>query len=361
MSYKWKKILTIILFLLFGSFIFSKSLNIFIFNDGLDKIKKHQDKIEGTFQKQKNYVTKRIDESRKLFDDLDDGMDQYKYDSQTHKDKRAWEVKRMGDSDYQDARDKYLNLFAKHKQRLEDIKAKLRAEGIIETDFILDKRYKEEVIYAFEQIAFMFNGDAAEYFTDCDYFDGSSYQPKCNMYKGRKSKRYYSYGTAQENIDYLENLKKQLGEVYLISNERERGNKITVLHEKISSIYFTEVEKDEYIRWASYAAENAAKALLPYRDFIFEILNAQRKINQKEAEGYLKKFVYARCVYKMKTKFNDTDKEAYEYCNKVTRKESVHYSIYRPHKYYLLDSYTSGKTLIKFLQSYKDFGVTDDE
>ena len=354
MSYKLKKTLTIILFVLFGVFIFSKSLNIFSFSDGLNKIKKEQARVEGAFQKQKNYVTKRIDESRKLFDELDDGMDQYKFHSKISKDADAWEAKRVGDLQYKRIRNQYLNLFARHEKRLEGIKEKLKAEGIIEADYILDKRYKEEVIYAFEQIAFIFSGDDAEYFTDCDYFE-DKYNPKCDSFKAQKVKKYYSYGTALENIDYLENLKRQLGEVYLISDERERGNKITVLHQKISSIYFTEVEKDEYIRWANYAAENAAKALLPYRDFIFEILNAQKKIDKKEAEKYLYKFAFSKCMDEQNQRHGDNR----VYAEKI--RSCRDFFKPKPHKYYLLDHYIAGKTLIKFLQSYKDFGVTDDE
>ena len=366
MSYKAKKILTIILFIFFGSVIFSKSIRSFFTNDTMKLITQHKEKIDTVGAKHKSYVTRKIDEARKRFDELDDGMSQYKYKSKMMKNENIWEAKRVGDIEYKNIRSQYLNTFKKEEQKLEKVKNTLRGEGIVETDFIQDERYRKATVYAFEQIGFMFSSHAVRFFTECDQFEGGSgryIDPQCDIFYNHISKKYFGNGYVSEKLNYLNQLKKELGNTFLISDERERVNKITVLHNNISSVYFTEIEEDDEIRLARYATENSAKALLPYKAFIFEILNVQRKISKKEAKQFLKKLVWDRCIYEMKTKFRDSSKEAYKSCNERIN----HYSTrlypkkYLPYDYYHLDHYVSGKTLIKFLESYKDFGVNDNE
>ena len=87
----------------------------------------------------------------------------------------------------------------------------------------------------------------------------------------------------------------------------------------------------------------------------------QKRIDKQEAEKFLKEFVFERCIKKMTTKFNDTNEEAMQYCKKVTTPSHVHYDSYKPQKYHLLTEYLSGKVLAKMLETYKDFGVQDDE
>ena len=82
MSYRAKKILTVILFLFFGTMVFSKSMRSFFADDTMKLITEHKDKIDTVGAKHKSYVTRKIDEARKMFDELDDGMSQYKYNSQ---------------------------------------------------------------------------------------------------------------------------------------------------------------------------------------------------------------------------------------------------------------------------------------
>jgi len=100
MSYKAKKILTVILFLFFGVVIFSKSMRVFFADDTMKLITQHKEKIDTIGAKHKSYVTKKIDEARKRFDELSDGMSQYKYNSQIKDDKDFWETKRLGDLEY---------------------------------------------------------------------------------------------------------------------------------------------------------------------------------------------------------------------------------------------------------------------
>jgi hypothetical protein len=125
-----------------------------------------------------------------------------------------------------------------------------------------------------------------------------------------------------KKLSSINQLKKELGNAFLISDERQRVNKITVLHNNISSIYFTEIEEDDEVRIARYAIENAAKALFPYKEFIFEILVVQRKISKSEAEEYLKKLIFNRCLAEQYDRHGD-NKDSYErlkYCKEVTRK-----------------------------------------
>ncbi len=364
MSYRAKKILTVILFLFFGTMVFSKSIRSFFADDTMKLITEHKDKIDTVGAKHKSYVTRKIDEARKMFDELDDGMSQYKYNSQIREDKHFWETKRLGDLEYKNLRNQYLDIFAREEQKLEKVKKTLIEEGIAETNFIKDERYRRAIVYAFEQIGFMFSTHNVKFFTDCDYFGRGKtygrYEP-CNDHRNHKSKQYFDDEDVVKTLSSINQLKRELGNAFLISDERERVNRITVLHNNISSIYFTEIEGDNEIRLARYATENAANALLPYKGFIFEMLNAQREISKSDADMYLKKLVFDRCINKMKVKFNDTNEEADKYCKEVTREGNIHYNNYRPHKYYHLDHYISGKTLIKFLESYKDFGVNENE
>jgi hypothetical protein len=366
MSYRAKKILTVILFLFFGTMFFSKSIRSFFADDTMKLITAHKEKIDTVGAKHKSYVTRKIDEARKMFDELDDGMSQYKYGNKIMKDENIWEAKRVGDIEYKNIRNQYLNIFRKEAQQLEKVKNTLRDEGITETDFIQDERYRKAIVYAFEQIGFMFSSHAVRFFTECDQFEADSRRhidPQCDTFYNHISKKYFDSGYVSEKLNYLTQLKKEMGNVFLISDERERVNKITVLHNNISSIYFTEIEKDNEIRLARYATENAAKALLPYKGFIFEILNAQNNISKSEADKSLKQLVWDRCIYEMKTKYSDNDKKAYKSCDERINDYStgLYPKKYLPHEYYNLDYYVSGKTLIKFLESYKDFGVNDNE
>ena len=61
---------------------------------------------------------------------------------------------------------------------------------------------------------------------------------------------------------------------------------------------FTEVEEDWGVRWSRSWGDYAAKALLPYKAFIQEIINAQRQIDGKEAQEYLKENAWGRCIDK---------------------------------------------------------------
>jgi 23S rRNA maturation mini-RNase III len=79
MSYRAKKILTAILFLFFGTMVFSKSIRSFFADDTMKLITQHKNKIDTVGAKHKSYVTRKIDEARKMFDELDDGMSQHKY------------------------------------------------------------------------------------------------------------------------------------------------------------------------------------------------------------------------------------------------------------------------------------------
>jgi hypothetical protein len=366
MSYRAKKILTVILFLFFGLIIFSKSMGALFDNDAMKLITQHKEKIDTIGVKHKSYVTRKIDEARKRFDELSDGMRQYKYNSQIRDDKDFWETKRLGDLKYKDLRNQYLNIFRREEQKLGKIKKTLVEKGIAETDFIKDEGYRRDIVYAFEQIGFMFSTHNVKFFTDCDYFgrgkaDGS-YEP-CNDYRNHKSKQYFDDEDVVKKLNYIDQLKKELGDTFLISDERERVNKITVLHNNISSVYFTEIEEDDEIRIARYATENAAKELIPYKGFIFEILNVQRKISKNEAEKYLRNLIFDRCLAEQYDRHGDNKDyhERLKYCKEVTRKGDIHYNNYKPHKYYRLDDYVVGKTLIKFLESYKDFGVNENE
>ena len=367
MSNRAKKILTVILFLLFGLMIFPGLIRSFFYNDTMKVITQHKEKIDTVGAKHKSYVTSKIDEARKIFDELGDGMSQYKYKSKMMKNENIWEAKRVGDIEYKNIRSQYLNTFKKEEQKLEKVKNTLRDEGIIETDFIQNERYRKAVVYAFEQIGFMFSSHAVRFFTECDQFEGGSgryINPQCDAFHNHISKKYFKNGYVREKLNYLNQLKKELGNTFLISDERERVNKITVLHKDLSSVYFTEIEEDDEIRIARYATENAANALLPYKGFIFEILNAQRKISKNEADQFLKKLAFDRCFnktkrfYTTKSPFNESPKTRVENaCNERIREDTAD----KPHEYYRLDDYVIGKTLIKFLESYKDFGVNENE
>jgi hypothetical protein len=363
MSYRAKKILTVILFLFFGTMVFSKSIRSFFADDTMKLITEHKDKIDTVGTKHKSYVTRKIDEARKIFDELDDGMSQYKYNSQIREDKHFWETKRLGDLEYKNLRNQYLDIFAREEQKLEKVKKTLIEEGITKTDFIKDERYRRAIVYAFEQIGFIFSTHNVKFFTDCDYFGRGKtygrYEP-CNDHRNHKSKQYFDDEDVVKTLSSINQLKKEMGNAFLISDERERVNRITVLHNNISSIYFTEVEGDNEIRLARYATENAAKALLPYKGFIFEMLNAQRRINKSEAEEILKKLAFDRC-FDEKIRFFKTPSLFKESPEKKAENACQGSVFNQPHKYYHLDHYISGKTLIKFLESYKDFGVNENE
>ena len=260
--------------------------------------------------------------------------------------------------EYKNLRNQYLNIFAREVQELEKVKKILAEERIAETYFIKDKRYRRTIVYAFEQIGFMFSTHNVKFFTDCDYFGRGMtygrYEP-CNNHRNHKSKQYFDDEDVVKKLSSINQLKKELGNAFLISDERQRVNKITVLHKDLSSVYFTEIEEDVEIRMTRYATANAAKALFPYKRFIFEVLNAQRKISQSEADQFLIKSSFNACINKMIEWFGNkrTQEGRVESC-KTRFKE-------KPHEYYHLDDYVVGKTLIKFLESYKDFGVNENE
>ncbi|MBY0581055.1 MAG: hypothetical protein K2P53_05190 [Rickettsiales bacterium] len=372
MSYRAKKILTAILFLFFGIMVFSKSIRSFFADDTMKLITQHKDKIDTVGAKYKSYVTRKIDEARKMFDELDDGMSQYKYNSQIREDKHFWETKRLGDLEYKNLRNQYLDIFAREEQKLEKVKKTLIEEGITKTDFIKDERYRRAIVYAFEQIGFMFSTHNVKFFTDCDYFGRGKtygrYEP-CNDHRNHKSKQYFDDEDVVKTLSSINQLKKEMGNAFLISDERERVNRITVLHNNISSIYFTEVEGDNEIRLARYATENAAKALLPYKRFIFEILNAQRKLNNKiEIEEFFMSALKRSCVNGyMDNRYISGEKsikDAIIFCEdwlKDHKNSGSSDRVIGDRIYHSLDYYLSGKTLIKFLESYKDFGVNDNE
>ncbi|WHA05671.1 hypothetical protein N3Z17_07470 (plasmid) [Candidatus Bandiella numerosa] len=372
MSYKAKKILTVILFLFLGTMVFSKSIRSFFADDTMKLITEHKEKIGTVGAKHKSYVTRKIDEARKMFDELDDGMSQYKYGNKIMKDENIWEAKRVGDIEYKNIRNQYLNIFRKEAQQLEKVKNTLRDEGITETDFIQDERYRKAIVYAFEQIGFMFSSHAVRFFTECDQFEADSGRytnPQCDTFYNHISKKYFDSGYVSEKLNYLTQLKKEMGNAFLISDERERVNRITVLHNNITSVYFTEVEEDNEIRLARYATENAAKALLPYKRFIFEILNAQRKLNNKiEIEEFFMSALKRSCVNGyMDNRYISGEKsikDAIIFCEdwlKDHKNSGSSDRVIGDRIYHSLDYYLSGKTLIKFLESYKDFGVNDNE
>ena len=212
----------------------------------------------------------------------------------------------------------------------------------------------------------MFSTHNVKFFTDCDYFGRGKtygrYEP-CNDHRNHKSKQYFDDEDVVKTLSSINQLKRELGNAFLISDERERVNRITVLHNNISSIYFTEIEGDNEIRLARYATENAANALLPYKEFIFEILNAQKNISKSEADKFLKQLVWDRCIGNIKVELEYNEEEAYKFCDERVNHhiEALHSSTYIPIKYCHLDYSVSGKTLIKFLKSYKDFGVNENE
>ena len=210
------------------------------------------------------------------------------------------------------------------------------------------KDYRMEIVYAFEQIAFVFK--------DIPGYLGEA--PCCGHYVEK-------WVTKKRN--YLNKLRIKLGEVYLLKDDRKRHIKKDVIHKEIAGIYFTEIEEDPEVGYGRSDAEPAVKALLPYKEFIFEIIDAQKRIDKQEAEGFFINALVKSCINKyMNNKYirgEKTIEEVRSTCERWTKEEpSPHPRNTSPiRKYHMLDYYLSGKVLIKMLKTYKDFGVQDDE
>ena len=198
-----------------------------------------------------------------------------------------------------------LDTLVYHRNRLNDVKSKIDALPHKDTSYRYTdyEEYRKEIVYAFEQISFVFKDRPPIYLSEnCDYFV-NVHAPECKYYS--KVSGYSNKELVMKKRNYLNNLRIKLGEVYLLKDERKRRNKMKVIHDKIANIYFTEIEKDPEVGYGRSDAELTAKALLPYKEFILEIVDAQKRIDRQEAEKFLKEFAYNRCIKTYKKWFGN--------------------------------------------------------
>lgn len=343
-------------------------LNALLFTSGVSSIKEGHNRIEREYNKHSNYVINRINETRKMMDDLEDRMKRGRYSTELDRDIDQHEIDRKGLEIRKKYKDQYLRMFEEQKNKLENIKQQLRDSGIVDNikEYTKFKEYKREVVNTVEMIAYILDRDdgyGLSAFKRCKKFEkeyvGSS-DIRCMYIVEEREGSPISEKYIESALSHYSKLKETLGEAYLINNERERENKVQVLLKEIRSIHFAYIEKDYNVRYGSSIALSALKALFPYKDLILEILEAQKHIDAREGNDLWFDALVNRCV----TKHGDIN-NGRRWCRGIISGTDYFFNWGKPHKkyqkYQLLDSKVESAIFIQLLKEYKDFGVKEND
>ena len=359
-------------------------------NRAKNLITSHASKIDREGGKLKAEVSARIDGVQKAFKEIDAITERFKFDKKLRNENDSFRETQSGNARYESKRQEIFSVLSHNENMLKNLKAKIGANSENHKKNYIDlPEYRRLIVTIYENIAHIFDvNKSLAYFEHCDYFESNfNGAASCVI----NSSEYHHYNHPLARKQEIENLVKKLGDIYLTTSADERANKTQVIYNDIKKTYFTEVEEDWGVRWARSYGDYAAKALLPYKAFIEEIINAQRQIDVKEAQEYLKENAWSRCITwynkisinKIKDKTR-TFKRASELANNFPWKEKdISTSNSEDHDfracedeinatgldsgkssvtpYNLLENQTSVRVLLRLMETNKDFGVKDDE
>ena len=350
-------------------------------------ITNHASKIDREGGKLKAEVSARIDGVQKAFKEIDAITERFKFDKKLRNENDSFRETQSGNARYESKRQEIFSVLSHNENMLKNLKAKIGANSENHKKNYIDlPEYRRLIVTIYENIAHIFNeNEFLFYFRNCEYFK-IDFGGEAGCVRSRE---YSQYNRPLARKQEIENLVKKLGDIYLTTSADERANKTQVIYNDIKKTYFTEVEEDWGVRWARSYGDYAAKALLPYKALIEEIINAQRQIDVKEAQEYLKENAWSRCIdfYSAKKIENNTRSvgRAKELRNNFPWKEAPISKSYLEEdeydrckgqingtgvfeqgkssvpSYNLLENQTSVRVLLRLMETNKDFGVKDDE
>jgi len=360
-------------------------------NRAKNLITNHASKINREGGKLKAEVSARIDGVQKAFKEIDAITERFRFDEKLRDENDSFQEGQSINARYESKRQEIFTILSHNENMLKNIKANIDKEKEQNHEFakkyIDFPEYRRLIVTIYENIAYTFDENGfLLYFHNCESFtkDLSGSKVGCVI-----SEEYSHYNNPLVRKQEIENLVKKLGDIYLTTSADERANKTQVIYDDIKKTYFTEVEEDWGVIWARSYGDYAAKALLPYKAFIEEIINSQRQINVKEAQEYLKENAWSRCIdfYSAKKIENNTRSagRAKELRNNFPWKEAPISKSYLEEdeydrckgqingagvleqgkssitQYNLLENQTSVRVLLRLMETNKDFGVKDDE
>ena len=263
-------------------------------NRAKNLITSHASKIDREGGKLKAEVSARIDGVQKAFKEIDAITERFKFDKKLRNENDSFRETQSGNARYERKRQEIFSVLSHNENMLKNIKAKIGANSESHKKKYIDfAEYRRLIVTIYENIAHIFNeNEFLFYFRNCEYFK-IDFGGEAGCVRSRE---YSQYNRPLARKQEIENLVKKLGDIYLTTSADERANKTQVIYNDIKKTYFTEVEEDWGVRWARSYGAYAAKALLPYESFIWEIINAQRQIDVKEAQEYLKENAWGRCM-----------------------------------------------------------------
>ena len=356
-------------------------------NRAKNLITSHASKIDREGGKLKAEVSARIDGVQKAFKEIDAITERFKFDKKLRNENDSFRETQSGNARYESKRQEIFSVLSHNENMLKNLKAKIRANSENHKKNYIDlPEYRRLIVTIYENIAHIFNeNEFLFYFRNCEYFK-IDWRGEAGCVRSRE---YSQYNRPLARKQEIENLVKKLGDIYLTTSADERANKTQVIYNDIKKTYFTEVEEDWGVRWARSYGDYAAKALLPYESFIWEIINAQRQIGVKEAKEYLKENAWSRCIeryskYSIEDKTRSKKRVEEIKNNFPWKKKNI--CVGRVEKYdcdscqddvdgtgifdqgksnitqyNLLENQTSVRVLLRLMETNKDFGVKDDE
>ena len=357
-------------------------------NRAKNLITNHASKIEREGGKLKAEVSARIDGIQKAFKEIDAITERSKFDTKLRNENDSFRETQSGNARYESKRQEIFSVLSHNENMLKNLKAKIGANSDNHKKNYIDlPEYRRLIVTIYENIAYIFNeNEFLFYFRNCEYFK-IDWRGEAGCVRSRE---YSQYNRPLVRKQEIENLVKKLGDIYLTTSDDERANKTQVIYNDIKKTYFTEVEEDWGVRWARSYGDYAAKALLPYKAFIEEIINAQRQIDVKEAQEYLKETAWGRCieqysqsqlerkarsrkrVEELKNIFpwkgvnvskseNEGERNSVHKCEMKLKFPETYRTASTVTQYNLLENQTSVRVLLRLMETNKDFGVKDDE
>jgi hypothetical protein len=356
-------------------------------NRAKNLITNHASKIEREGGKLKSEVSARIDGVQKAFKEIDAITERFKFDKKLRNENDSFRETQSGNARYERQRQEIFGILSHNEDMLKNLRAKISANSENHKKNYIDfPEYRKLIVTIYENIAHIFNeNDSLVFFHNCEYYE-KDFLGKVSCVRSRE---YSHYNRPLARKQEIENLVKKLGDIYLTTSADERANKTQVIYNDIKKTYFSEVEEDWGVRWARSFGDYAAKALLPYKTFIEEIINAQRQIDVKEAQEYLKENTWGRCIdfYSAKKIKNNTrsirrtkdlrnnfpwkeapisksylEEDEYDRCKgQINGTGVLEQGKSSVPPYNLLENQTSVRVLLRLMETNKDFGVKDDE
>ena len=362
-------------------------------NRAKNLITNHASKINREGGKLKAEVSARIDGVQKAFKEIDAITERFRFDEKLRDENDSFQEGQSINARYESKRQEIFTILFHNENMLKNIKANIDKEKEQNHEFakkyIDFPEYRRLIVTIYENIAYTFDENGfLLYFHNCESFtkDLSGSKVGCVI-----SEEYSHYNNPLVRKQEIENLVKKLGDIYLTTSADERANKTQVIYDDIKKTYFTEVEEDWGVIWARSYGDYAAKALLPYKVFIEEIINAQRQIDVNEAQEYLKENAWGRCIdwwnertingmkdktrttkraLELKNNFpwkeediskNDNERWDVSECKSELRHPKPYHNEFSVTQYNLLENQTSIRVLLRLMETNKDFGVKDDE